>query len=243
MSVFIEEFGASLSESGLTLVTHLAGPDEGRLADVCATVHASAVVSLSPLDQDTVQAFRESGTRVVLALEKDEPRLDALIGRLQAEHLVRQGHRRLGYGLPTQEAVLTMAEHRVQAVASVCAENGLDSPVVLPTELSGEGAARAVLEWTQRSVTAVCAYNDEVAFAVLAGLRVHGLSAPEDVAVVGVDDVPVAAVAAPSLTTVAFDLKGAGHQLASAVATGLAEGDPRVGQSAARPRLVRRQSA
>ncbi|MDG9724365.1 LacI family DNA-binding transcriptional regulator [Streptomyces sp. DH41] len=243
MSVFIEEFGASLSESGLTLVTHLASPDRGRLVDVCATVHASAVIALSPLDQGTVEAFRESGAQVVLTTGKDASVPDASIGRLQAEYLVGQGHRRLGYGLPTQGAFSVMAEGRLRAVADVCAEHGLVPPVALPTELSAEGAARAVGEWTRRSVTAVCAFNDEVALAVLAGMRVRGLSAPEDVAVVGVDDVPVAAVAAPSLTTVAFDLKGAGHQLAAAVVAGLAQGDPHIGRSGAQPRLIRRQSA
>ena len=49
-------------------------------------------------------------------------------------------------------------------------------------------------------VTAACAYNDETALALLAGLRGRGLTAPDDLAVVGVDDIPVAILADPALS-------------------------------------------
>src|SRR5450755_2432238 len=52
-------------------------------------------------------------------------------------------------------------------------------------------------------VTAVCAYNDETGLAVLAGMRTQGVTAPQDLAVIGVDDIPAARLNAPALTTVA----------------------------------------
>jgi DNA-binding LacI/PurR family transcriptional regulator len=61
----------------------------------------------------------------------------------------------------------------------------------------------------------VCAYNDEVALAILAGARLLGLNVPADLAVIGVDDIPPARLAAPPLTTVTTDQ--------SAVATHLCE--------------------
>jgi DNA-binding LacI/PurR family transcriptional regulator len=48
----------------------------------------------------------------------------------------------------------------------------------------------------------VAAYNDEVGLAVLAGLREEGVAVPGEVAVIGVDDVPAAALASPPLTSV-----------------------------------------
>jgi DNA-binding LacI/PurR family transcriptional regulator len=51
----------------------------------------------------------------------------------------------------------------------------------------------------------VCAYNDEVALAVLAGVRKLGLEVPGDLAVIGVDDIPSARLAEPPLTTVTTD--------------------------------------
>ncbi len=66
-------------------------------------------------------------------------------------------------------------------------------------------------------MTAVCAFNDETAIAVLAGMRELGLTAPENLAIIGADDIPTARLTAPPLTTVCFDLDEAGRQRAEAV--------------------------
>ena len=81
-------------------------------------------------------------------------------------------------------------------------------------------------EWTSQSVTAVCAFNDETAIALLAGLRERGLAAPADLAVIGVDDIPTARLAAPPLTTVAFDLREAGRGRAQMIMASLAGREP-----------------
>jgi len=51
----------------------------------------------------------------------------------------------------------------------------------------------------------VCSYNDEVAFAVLAACSDAGIQVPELVAVIGCDDIPLAQLSIPSLTTITFD--------------------------------------
>ena len=66
-------------------------------------------------------------------------------------------------------------------------------------------------------MTAVCAYNDEVALAVLAGLHRLGLSAPQDLAVIGVDDIPAAALSQPPLTTVTRDMSALAKYIAETV--------------------------
>jgi len=65
------------------------------------------------------------------------------------------------------------------------------------------------------AVTEFCASNDETALAVLAGLRRLGLSAPHDLAVVGVGDIPpAAALADPPLTTVVADQRAMAEHIA-----------------------------
>jgi DNA-binding LacI/PurR family transcriptional regulator len=76
-----------------------------------------------------------------------------------------------------------------------------------------------------------------VALAVLAGLRGRGLTAPTDVAVIGVDDIPAAILAAPPLTTVDFHPAAVGRHLA-AVVRGEMESD-----GLPSPRVVVRESA
>jgi DNA-binding LacI/PurR family transcriptional regulator len=65
----------------------------------------------------------------------------------------------------------------------------------------GRSLAAHLLSLTDRP-TAIVAANDNQAFGVLQALRDRGLRAPEHLSVVGFDDVPVAAWAAPPLTTV-----------------------------------------
>jgi DNA-binding LacI/PurR family transcriptional regulator len=89
----------------------------------------------------------------------------------------------------------------------------------------------------------VCAYNDEYAMAVLAGARARGLAVPGDMAVVGADDIPVARLAAPPLSTVVFDLHEAGLHRAEAIAAGLQGREEQPAMPAVGPRLIRRESA
>jgi DNA-binding LacI/PurR family transcriptional regulator len=51
-------------------------------------------------------------------------------------------------------------------------------PVAVGTSLEAAAAAAAVGQWTAQAVSGVCAFNDETAIAVLAGMREHDLAAP-----------------------------------------------------------------
>lgn len=144
-------------------------------------------------------------------------------GRLQAEHLAATGHRRLGYAFPDDERVLSFATPRLDGVRAACADLELDEPVVVTVGMDARSAADAVRRWrTEHGVTAVCAYNDEVAMAVLAGLRVHGWRAPGDLAVIGVDNLATAALSDPPLTSVSTDPRILAEYLAASVTAELA---------------------
>jgi len=125
------------------------------------------------------------------------------IGALQARHLAAS-HHRLGYAYPDLPGLDVLAQPRLDGVRKVCAELGLPDPDVRTVPLDGRGAVEAVKAWlaAEPSVTGICAFNDNVALAVLAGLGHLGLRAPQDLAVVGVDDIPTASLAQPPLTTV-----------------------------------------
>ena len=125
-------------------------------------------------------------------------------GRLQAEHLAAAGHHTLGYAWPDDPRVLTFAQPRLDGVRQACADLGLAEPRVVPVPLTPDGVGAALLAWRAATpqVTGICAYNDEVALAVLAGARRQGIDVPDDLAVIGVDDIPSAAAALPTLTTV-----------------------------------------
>jgi len=243
LSRFIEQLAAALAEHGLSLVTHLAEGHGRPLPDLCAAVDASAVISLIPFDEETTAALYRAGAEVVLGTGSQARDELQEIGRLQARHVIGLGHGRLGYALPGQHATEFRVQERLRGVAAECAEGGFAEPVVLGVDVDGAQAALAVEQWTSASVTAVCAYNDETAMAVLAGMYLRGLRAPDDIAVIGVGDIPAAQVSIPPLTTIGFDYEETGRQLARVVVDSLAGGQPEPGNSLSRPRLVRRASA
>jgi len=81
---------------------------------------------------------------------------------------------------------------------------GIDERMVCRDDLSADGGraqARRLLALPD-APTAIVAGNDAQAFGVLQALSEAGLRAPDDVSVIGFDDVPVASWATPALTTI-----------------------------------------
>ena len=135
--------------------------------------------------------------------------MDADEGLGQAvEHLHALGHRKIVY---VPGPVSSWANvHRHAAVARLCLERNVELAVVgnqAATVLGGLAAAAAVVS---SGATAVIAYNDLVALGVQSGARTLGRRCPEDISVVGIDDLDVAAVAQPGLTSVRVDIQRSG---------------------------------
>jgi DNA-binding LacI/PurR family transcriptional regulator len=170
----------------------------------------------------------------------DDPQ--PIIGRLQADRLVARGCRRIGYATTDDPRVAEFAEARLAGVRAACVEHGLAEPVVIPVRVEPASGAEAVAAWTQADVDGVAAYNDEVAFAVLAGARAAGLDVPADLAVIGVDDVPLAALASPPLTTVTQSIEREASYLAACVLAAL-DGQDAPPRPHDAPALVERDSA
>jgi DNA-binding LacI/PurR family transcriptional regulator len=242
LSRFIEQLAAGLADHGLSMVTHLAEGHGRPLPDLCAAVDASAVISLVPVDEETSEALRRAGAEVVLGTGSQARAELQEIGRFQARHLIGLGHSRLGYALPGEHATHLRVQERLRGVAAECAERELAEPIVLGVAMDAPAAALAVGQWTDASVTAVCAYNDETAMAVLAGMHLRGLRAPDDMAVIGVGDIDAAQVSIPPLSTIGLDYEETGRELAQAVVESLAGREPPARDSLSRPRLVRRAS-
>jgi LacI family transcriptional regulator len=135
--------------------------------------------------------------------------------RLAVEHLVALGHRYIGY-VSGPEAY-TAARPRLAGFRRACRDAGLPaeaSPVVRGRARveSGELGVARLLE-IQPALTAICCYNDLTAIGVLRALRAAGRDVPDDVSVVGFDDIAAAAWVDPALTTV-VQQKGAMGRLA-----------------------------
>jgi DNA-binding LacI/PurR family transcriptional regulator len=252
VGALLENLSTSLAGHGLTFVVHPRAGGNRPIAAIWKTMTPAAVLAFEELPEAEAAAMRAAGVaQVLVLLGRSRQRRRELevpqqrVGRLQAEHLAATGHRRLGYAYPDDTRLKIFAEPRLDGVRAACADLGLDEPVVHTVALDPVSGAAAVGTWRQAepAVTAVCAYNDEVALAVLAGLRRLALRAPDDLAVVGVDDIPAARLAAPPLTTVTTDQQAVARHLAQTIASAVAGGPEPAGPGSDIVDVVRRDSA
>jgi len=165
---------------------------------------------------------------------------DGLAAHVTAQlgYLASRGHTRIALALPDRETPLR--EVRLRFANQAAEMLGLP-PVIafsIPSSRTDAADSLSQLRVTAPAVTAVAAFDDDVALRVLAAMRDLGLTAPGDLAVIGFDDNGYGALATPALTTVHIDAEAHGRRAARAV-LGLDAGD----LTPASGRVVVRESA
>lgn len=150
----------------------------------------------------------------------------ALGARLATEHLIEQGYRDLLHvpgDLEWQDA-----SERLSSYINVCHEAGIQ-PSWVPTNSWGAEAGAAVAEEliAGHLPDAVLAGNDDIAIGMCHTFLAHGLKIPDDIGIVGFDDIPQARWMTPSLTTVVQDFEALGHQAVEAAESLIAGQAPR----------------
>jgi LacI family transcriptional regulator len=164
---------------------------------------------------------------------------DVLGGRLAGEHLLQLGHRRIA--LVNGPISIPQCEDRRLGLVAAMSAAGLDQErdlIEIEVEAMDAPSGLAAVEelFGELAPTAVFCANDLLAIGVIRGLRLRRLRAPDDVAVVGYDDVELAAMTDPPLTMFhqpSYELGATAYEL-------LRGGEPE--QRLFSPHLVRRES-
>ncbi|MET8830117.1 LacI family DNA-binding transcriptional regulator [Streptomyces sp. NPDC004610] len=167
-----------------------------------------------------LRRLTDAGTRVVLCGRSPvpDPEVVALAfdnrGGAQrlTEHLLGLGHRRIGYIAGPVDRTTTrhrLEGHRAALSAAGVADDPRRTLHAAYDRRSGYGATRVLLT-RDPALTAVVAANDTAALGACAALREAGRRIPQDVSVVGFDDLPFTVDAVPALTTVRLPLAETG---------------------------------
>lgn len=175
------------------------------------------VMSLRPTDEE-IESFRREGMPVVLVDVRHPalPRVvidDVLGGQIAAEHLLGRGHTRIGFigDAPTPFG-FTSSEHRQQGMARALRRAGVKRRDEY--EMRGVHGREPAREMAERLLrlpdppTAIFAASDVQAMGALAAARSMRVRVPQDLAVIGFDDIEVAEVL--GLTTVHQPLRETG---------------------------------
>jgi LacI family transcriptional regulator len=223
--------------------SHLQGLDARRVDGV--------ILASSVLKDPSVRWLRHQRIPHVLVNRFSDEGLDAFVGaddqlgaRLATRHLLEIGHRRIGHlaGKPTVSTGLirrrgylaALEEAKVVADPTLIVESGY-------TEEGGARAAERLLSMPNRP-TAIFAVTDMTAFGAFGAARRMGLRIPEDIAIVGYNDIPLAGRLVPGLTTIRVPIHEFGAAAARLLIDQITTGDASRRRIIFSPELVIRSS-
>ncbi|MEV4729867.1 LacI family DNA-binding transcriptional regulator [Saccharopolyspora sp. NPDC049426] len=188
-------------------------PDREReaLGELQGRVDALVVCSPRLPAEDIVEL---AGDTPLVLVNRFSPDCDCVVAdsedglRQAVDYLVALGHQHLAYvpGSPQSWS----NERRLKAIKALCEERRVHLDLLgwqQETLAGGRAAAPGVMV---TGASAVLTHNDPMAIGVMNGVRDMGLSVPDDLSIVGIDDSPLAQLTHPSLSSINVPLAKAG---------------------------------
>lgn len=195
---------AGLNAQGFTLIWYVGRHTAHESTHPSTNLTPAVIVSYVDERDAAVTSFLQQFSVPILSMSN--PAAREAVGKAQVTYLAQRGQRQIVFASTERHDVQQLAQVRLDGVRQGCAELGLAPPLVQVVPASREGARAAIAQMLaqQASPFGICCYNDEVAFAVMAALSDARVAIPEQVAVIGCDDIPLAEFSVPALTTIGF---------------------------------------
>ena len=200
------------------------------LVDASSSTAWRTATADRPTARGTSRSWPSTSTRPRHQLDPDRRRARAFAA---AHNLLELGHRKIGFvsldargdgrfGWVDAERIRSctckVERDRLTGYAAALAEHGieLDGLPIMEAPNERAGAVRYVDQLLDRvpETTAIVAMSDILALAAIDAVHARGLRVPEDMSVVGFDDIPEAATSDPPLTTVAQPIAEKGRRAA-----------------------------
>jgi len=236
--------------SPLFVSGHWNAVTEARCISVLQARRVDGIIVLTGrLTDEALKNYALTQPVVVLGRNLKAPRLYSLSfdnllgGRLATEHLIQLGHRRIAFIAGDADHPDANERLRGYRAALEAASIPYDEGLVVPGEyheLSGLLAVDRLLATHQR-FTAIFAANDQMAVGAALACQRRSLRVPEDISIVGFDDLPTSQYAIPPLTSVEQPAYELGRLSANAMLQLLADAEPT--EIVPGPRLVARESS
>jgi LacI family transcriptional regulator, repressor for deo operon, udp, cdd, tsx, nupC, and nupG len=191
---------------------------ENEFLNILRQKKADGLILLTArIDQKSIEEIAEEFP-VVLACEYIEGSQIPTVSidnissaRKATEHLIRSGHKRIGFISGPLNVVLS--RDRLKGFNQAIAQHGLtvESFLIQEGDFSYESGFNLMMKFLalDQPPTAVFAANDEMAIGAIKAIKSKGLRVPDDISVVGFDDIKFASIVEPALTTIAqpmFDI-------------------------------------
>jgi LacI family transcriptional regulator len=203
------------------------------------------------LDDTLAQVFERQATPIVLVdAYTASGEYDAVVsnnaqGAYEAvTYLIQRGHRHIGFVASHPHAYPSIQERR-QGYAKALKDNGVSDQYCADCHIvDKEEILDATTDLLRRNpqITAVLGANDEVAITVIEAAQAIGRQVPDDLSVMGFDNIDLADCVSPSLTTMHVDKVGMGSMAVQLLVNRVEYPDSSPVTTVIRPRLIERQS-
>jgi LacI family transcriptional regulator len=244
-----ERAARQVGDAVLLAATHSAS-DRKRVLGLAAKVDGLAVMAGS-LSTPDLRLLSDRLPVVSFAAGRPSHELDSIcIQNLQGareatRHLLGHGYTDIAFVAgPSRSAE---SRSRFNGYRHALADEGIEAPdrPQLRGDFTEEGGARAVaklLSSTKKAPRALVVGNDQMAVGAIAALGRHGLRVPDDVALTGFDDIPLAQHVHPTLTTVRQPLRQIGEECSRLLLRRIDDADARIASVVLPTTLVARKS-
>lgn len=241
-------------QQNLHLIYRIINDDETAIEEGCQKLLEAGVEALLLINfvsEDLVKGLLNLNLPAVLVDHyfPNLPQLDTVThenykGAAHAiNYLIKRGHRQIGFvsGLSHYTVLrrfeayrLTLEQHQIP----------FNPNYVLRGNLKIDGGIDAAHEIVERNLdcTAYFCANDETAIGLIQGLRSHGIKVPQDVSVIGFDDVDSARLITPTLTTVRGNPAGVGRVAVRKLLERARQPDLPITETALATTLIERES-
>jgi LacI family transcriptional regulator len=202
------------------------GAHDGDYGDLIRSNRADGLVISGPrVDDAELQLLAAAGAPIVVQGSLpglDAPSVDvdnAAAARGAVRHLLDLGHRRIAC-VTNASLSYTAARDRLHGYRAALADAGIapEDALVAQADFSAASGRRAMAQLLERDgITAVFVASDVVALGAIAAIREAGRRVPDDISVVGFDDIPLAAYFDPPLTSIRLPAHDLGRAVGSAL--------------------------
>lgn len=211
----------ALTDRGYDLLLSRVLPDRDDWLDTfIRTGRSDGVIVIGQSDQGAVLASAAAKYRPLLVWGEQAPgdgpttvgTDNVAGGRLAAQHLVDRGRRKLAFfgdvGVPE------FAARHAGFLAGLPPELR-DEVALVPSPVTPEASEEAARDWfaAGNRPDGIFAASDVVAMSLIAAAEHQGLHVPRDLSIIGFDDIPLARLARPPLTTIRQDIEAGAHHL------------------------------
>jgi LacI family transcriptional regulator len=202
------------------------------------------------VDANLSQAIDARGLPVVLVDSYCDTKVynsvlsDNIQGAYQAtEFLIKKGHRNIGFVGPNEHAYPSFQERRLGYNRAI-ADYQIANLYYVDCPASRNEVTSSIKKWIKENpqITAIFAVNDDTAIALMYGLIEAGYRIPQDISIIGFDDIYLAESVVPSLTTMRLDKRSMGRLAVQLLITHVSQPNDGVVTSIFRPILVERNS-